>query len=782
MGTSDQMRSAAFFFGVPVAIALLLLIGCGSGGSGTQAPAAAPAANQIAGAAQYIWFAAPSPDTNFPRYFRKTFTVNSVPAQSTLYVVGPYNFDVYVNGALVNHVLLGGPRLLHDRPVTVANVSSNLHQGLNAVAISASAGEAIAASLMSAGQGVEAPALLVSEGSWKASTTAAAGWEQTAFDDSSWNTAQALGGLEADWHRFQGNYDVRMYQWPGYQGLAAQLNHAQLDPVQVSALSQQSAILDFGKEISGRLKITSSASIPVTVHVNLGESLQEATPDLSFLSTVDIFVPPLATVPGPMTAYRYAQIAVDAPQSLSAVHVTSDVVFRDVPRKGTFQSSDATINTIWETSVYTAQLGLQATFWDAPKRDRNPFSGDMFVSARTTQAAFGSLPIVRDTLTELLRRVTASVNDFTSTDINTIPGYNAYWVLDLADEYQFSGDLTYLRGNRDNLVQVLGVMASELNGANLFDPALTPGATIFADWTLVQFGAKTVPDAVKITTFSYYNAFVAGARLLRALGEDALAGSYEQKAGAIRAAALSAYLDTTTGTFGTIMQTNAMAVFAGIADQNATSRIYDQVLSKPPQLPVSPYFNYFVLSAMAQAGHRVEALALMRQYWGGMVNLGATSFFEVYDPSCASATQYHSCLVALVNSFADQGSNRLFVSLAHAWSSGPAAWLHQQVLGINPLNPGFSSVMIRPDIAGLQWAKGTESTPNGTISVDIQPGGTAVVLDVPAAVDAWVSMPTPSGSANVSVNGSTIVGTLTENGARTMIHLPQGGHFVLQSM
>lgn len=90
--------------------------------------------------------------------------------------------------------------------------------------------------------------------------------------------------------------------------------------------------------------------------------------------------------------------------------------------------------------------------------------------------------------------------------------------------------------------------------------------------------------------------------------------------------------------------------------------------------------------------------------------------------------------------------------------------------------------MIRPDIAGLQWAKGTESTPNGTISVDIQPGATAVVLDVPAAVDAWVSMPTPSGSANVSVNGSTIVGTLTENGARTMIHLPQGGHFVLQSM
>ena len=65
---------------------------------------------------------------------------SSVPSRATLYFVGPYNFDIFVNGANVSHVQLGGPVLVHDRPVIVLDVTANLRVGLNALAVKASAG------------------------------------------------------------------------------------------------------------------------------------------------------------------------------------------------------------------------------------------------------------------------------------------------------------------------------------------------------------------------------------------------------------------------------------------------------------------------------------------------------------------------------------------------------------------------------------------------------------------------------------------------------------------
>jgi hypothetical protein len=99
-------------------------------------------------------------------------------------------------------------------------------------------------------------------------------------------------------------------------------------------------------------------------------------------------------------------------------------------------------------------------------------------------------------------------------------------------------------------------------------------------------------------------AFDAGAQLLRELGENSRAQIYSVLAAAMKAAAMANYLDITTGTLGPRMQTNAMAVFSGTANAQTAQTIYNTILSRPPSAPVSPYFNYFVLSAMAGIGHR----------------------------------------------------------------------------------------------------------------------------------------------------------------------------------
>jgi len=783
----------------------LLMAGCGGTPSTTFTPPS-PTASAHPLPEQYIWFGGTSADGSSPRFFRKSFMVAQTPTTSTLYLVGPYFSDLYLNGGLINRYQPVGTILVADRPVVVLDVTGALKAGANTIAIQASTSAVLALKIVPGSAGVDMPPLVLSDDTWRAATTAPTGWEQPGFDDSGWSPAQSFGSVEGDFHHFQGNFDLGMYQWPGYEGASLALDHTQIPAVAVvnatangatfsntslltsssypqnfqvtlpaNMMSSPSLVLDFGKEISGRLEVASASDAPIQLQLNLGESLTEASGQNTYWGTRSLVVPAHSTVHGPLTGYRYAQIIfAGGPQTQVFDHISTDQAVLNVPRTGSFSSSDATLDQVWSVSADTVQLNLQSLLWDAPKRDRNSYSGDLFVAARSNQAAFAQNQIVQQSLTDMLNRSTA--------DLNNTPPYDAYWVLALEDQYRFSGDLTYLRSNETNLIQILDLMSSELT-QNLYQ-RIDPSVTVFADWSpgMIEFGSNPPAEASKIASFLFVKGLNDGAWLLTELGDTAHATQYQQTAASVAAATTLAYLDPSTNTFGQRTQTNAMAIFSGVADPSSTAAIYSQVLALPPTQPVSPFFNYFVLEAMAQADHRPEALDFIRQYWGGMLNLGATSFWEIYDPSFNNG-DWHANMTNFFNSVANQGSNRYFVSLAHGWSSGPAAWLHEQILGITPYAPGFKTLQIRPDLAWLQFAGGTELTPQGTVSINITSAGTSVQLDLPIGADAYISLLSPSQNPLVTVNGASQMGTLVENNTRTSIYLPSTGtrHFDLQS-
>jgi hypothetical protein len=135
-----------------------------------------------------------------------------------------------------------------------------------------------------------------------------------------------------------------------------------------------------------------------------------------------------------------------------------------------------------------------------------------------------------------------------------------------------------------------------------------------------------------------------------------------------------------------------------------TESIWDEVLSHVKQdtaqdQQISPYFNISVLDAMTRLGHPRSALDWMRTYWRGMLAEGATSFWESYDLRWPKDTP-HLSLQA-------DGTSGFFVSLAHGWSSGPTAWLREQVLGVRNPSNGYRSVTFRPHLLGLAWARGS---------------------------------------------------------------------------
>jgi hypothetical protein len=134
------------------------------------------------------------------------------------------------------------------------------------------------------------------------------------------------------------------------------------------------------------------------------------------------------------------------------------------------------------------------------------------------------------------------------------------------------------------------------------------------------------------------------------------------------------------------------------------------------------FMGYYLLEALALGGHYAEAIQLISDYWGRMLDLGATTFWEDFNYNDAKNAARIDGIVpeGKFDIHADGGAwcyVGLRHSFCHGWASGPTAWLSRHVLGVVPVEPGFRKVMIDPNLGDLEWAEGTFPTPYGIIEV-----------------------------------------------------------------
>ena len=755
-----------------------------------------------------------------PHYFRDRFTITAVPKEATLYLAGPRSLKVWINGQPAEQVESDVTSPLGMHVFTTA-VSKFLKPGPNVIAIEAvrgrgvtgfansallrqqTFGQVLVAKIVPLAAGLEGPPLMRSGKDWKSSATATKGWESAAFDDTAWKPVQSIGGIESSIELFQWNADAGLYDWPGYDGISGFLAHmnvpvngilatysgrgtltnldsltkaagpdftVRLPATKLTDAEAPSVVLDYGRELTGRMEFVSDSDAPVTLTVQMGESESE-TMKVPYLGVNQLTIPPHGTANGPKTAFRYARIRFVAggPElRFKSIHV--DHIYYPVDYAGSFESSDPMLNRIWEVGAYTAHLCMQDGVWDASKRDRGRWMGDTDVIGRVIEDVFGERPLMEDTLDRLMGPTPVDQH------VNGIPGYSSFWFTGTADYYRHTGNKAFLESTHARMLELLNFVDKEFDERNVY--ANKSNVWLYVDWSPDLNG--DTPETRRATTLEFYRAYREGAWMLRELGDTANADKYEKRAAQIKAGADKYLLDASTGTFGPRWQTNAAAVLSGAAGPEQYDAIWNHVLFEVGKRPtngmiISPYYNYYVIRAMAQTGHRQDALAWIRQYWGGMLQEGATSFWEAYDPSWYKE-DFHSSL---------QSDNRsgYFVSLAHGWSAGPTAWLMEEVLGIEPTGAGFSTVDIRPDLMDLQWAKGAEPTPKGQLTVDVRKGvsGLETVIDIPDGVVARLSVPVTSANAQITVNGSGQTATAAENGTRMIVTLNKAGHYSVAS-
>ena len=81
--------------------------------------------------------------------------------------------------------------------------------------------------------------------------------------------------------------------------------------------------------------------------------------------------------------------------------------------------------------------------------------------------------------------------------------------------------------------------------------------------------------------------------------------------------------------------------------------------------------------------------------------------------------------------------------LSHGWCSTPLVQMSARVLGVRPTSPGFKTLVIRPELCDLSWARGRVPTPQGCVDVSWKLSDDRWLLDasVPQGVSAEIIAP-----------------------------------------
>ncbi|MFD2657264.1 alpha-L-rhamnosidase C-terminal domain-containing protein [Gracilibacillus thailandensis] len=471
-------------------------------------------------------------------------------------------------------------------------------------------------------------------------------------------------------------------------------------------------LLDFGLELHGGIQLAiwncvkkGELTKRAKVRVRFGESVMEAMSeiggetnatndhairdqilDISFLGMNEFG----------NTGFRFVRIDLLEEDCFIQVNTIKAIFYhRYLPLKGSFNSSDPLLNQIWDTGAYTVYLNMQDYIWDGIKRDRMVWIGDMHPEVATIQAAFGPEKIVPQSLDFVRDRTT--LPDW----MNTFPSYSAWWMIIQHDWYMYTGDKAYLNEQKGYLIALLDQMGSHIknNGTNTMPNP-------FLDWPTVhnKNGVHAGVHALFIL------AIEKATHLIKILGDFSAAErgeSYLKK--------LTKYKPN----HGNSKQAGALLALSG---QEEALQINENVLSKAGAKGVSTFYGYYILQAKALAKDVSGALDLIREYWGGMLSLGATTFWEDFDIDWLQNAARIDQLtpkgkIDVHGTYGDHCYVGYRHSLCHGWASGPTAWLSQHILGIKINEPGCKVIEITPSLGDLEWVEGSFPTPYGTIKV-----------------------------------------------------------------
>ena len=493
----------------------------------------------------------------------------------------------------------------------------------------------------------------------------------------------------------------------------ADLYDGQITRIKSGTNGRASFLLDFGRELQGGIQMVTgrSSKKEVKVRVRFGESASEAMCDITpengatndhAIRDFQLVLPWLGVAEIGNSGFRFVRIDLEEPNvELNLKELRATFGYRDIPYLGSFKSDNERLNDIWMTGAYTVHLNMQEYIWDGVKRDRLVWIGDLHPELMTVNTVFGYNEVIPKSL-DLIRETTPVPNW-----MNGISSYSIWWLLIHKDWYLYQGNLDYLKEQKTYMTALLDHLMTKIddNGKETLD------GTRFLDWPSSP-NVKGVDAGLQALMVM---AMDAGHDMALAMGDKGLAE---------RCKKASKKLKKYTPDHNQSKQGAALMALAGLMKAEKADK---EVLSVGGAKNFSTFYGYYMLEAMAKAGNYQGAMDIISEYWGAMLDLGATTFWEDFNIDwMENAARIDELVpegkVDVHSSYGGYCYVGFRHSFCHGWASGPTAWLSRYVLGVQVLEPGCRKVKIEPHLGSLNRVEGSFPTPQGVIRIKHEKG------------------------------------------------------------
>ena len=249
------------------------------------------------------------------------------------------------------------------------------------------------------------------------------------------------------------------------------------------------------------------------------------------------------------------------------------------------------------------------------------------------------------------------------------------------------------------------------------------------DWTFVDWSEIDKTGAVCAEQMLFVKALLTMAQMAESLHKntDDIA-FYREEAAAFLQRINAYYWNDEKGAFidsyasgknHVTRHANIFALLFGLAtDAQKESIVRNVILNENITKITTPFFEGFELDIMAMLGRKDYLESMFRNYWGAMLDMGATSYWEGFDVGWTNNC-FRIDELPVAGREDVHGDRGEFCypgfrnSLCHGWGAGPAAWCINRVLGIRPLDVGCRTVEVKPALGDLAWAEGAMALPDG---------------------------------------------------------------------
>ena len=469
-------------------------------------------------------------------------------------------------------------------------------------------------------------------------------------------------------------------------------------------------VLDFGKEICGNFRLL--------VHVGegerkarivYGESVAEAMSRIGEKGATndhnvrdyEYFIPDYSDTTFTNSGFRFVMVENVGDTVLNIKNAVVTPTVYDKPYKGKFVCDDKQINKIFSTAAWTLRLCLQnGMIWDGIKRDRLVWIGDINPETLASNCLFGSMPNVENSLAFNKEQSPLPLW------MNNFPTYSLWWIVNLRDYYLQNENHAYLVEQKDYLKGLVKQIANCVK-----DNGETDFGFIFIDWpTHYTEGDPDLDkryDEIAGTHALTVYALKCAKELFAILGEDE---SFVD--------GVLAKLAKTEYRVKKYKQVAGLKIISGMGDEKDARLIVNGGAKG-----MSTFMSYFILKGATKFGFVDESLDMLKDYYGAMLALGATSFWEDFDIAWVEnagridkkPTKGKKDVHGDYGAFCYKGFRHSF---CHGWASGVVPYLMNVVAGIEIVKPGCAEIRIKPNLGYLNSVKVDYPTPFGILKVE----------------------------------------------------------------